>query len=354
MGKRLNITDEERLQRRRAHQREYNKKRNSPVVLIRQSEKEERMRLDAGAEPQPQVNKAKRGKYNKMCHEKMKERRSIINKRYRDKQKLLDKYKQMYGKNLITDLNRHNHLQIKEINGELKAHLTPLGQSLVSAAAAATLFPPFNPNYAYMNLEQQQWQMMYHHHHIYNHSHARHWIYTTTNIIYHTGQFLLGTFNNYYKSSEMAASPLGSTKNVSTPKNDTPDIEPKKPALQTKKKPTTAASPAASNDNVMIVKNEEYGYETDEDDHFFAMRNAKVKKEELSDEDIDDEGKNHQKQYATVPSPVMSASLSKGDFDADTDEDISPDPVHSAQVKEDVYEQDTDDENDGELMSSHF
>ena len=78
-------------------------------------------------------------------------RRSIINKRYRDKQKVLDKYKQMYGKNLITDLNHHNHLEIKEINGELKPHLTPLGQSLVSAAATATvMFPdPFNPNYQY-------------------------------------------------------------------------------------------------------------------------------------------------------------------------------------------------------------
>ena len=84
------------------------------------------------------------------------------------------------------------------------------------------------------------------------------------------------------------------------------------------------------------------------------MRNSKGKKEELSYEDTDDEGNNHHKQYTTVPSPVMSASLSKGDFDADTDDDISPDPVHSAQVKEDVYEQDTDDENDGELMSSHF
>ena len=84
------------------------------------------------------------------------------------------------------------------------------------------------------------------------------------------------------------------------------------------------------------------------------MRNAKVNKEELFDADTDDEGSNHHKQYTTAPSHLMSASLSKGDFDADTDEDISPDPVHSAQVKEDVYEQDTDDETDGEFMSSHF
>ena len=199
-----------------------------------------------------------------------------------------------------------------------------------------------------MNLQHQQRQMIYHHNYIMNRN--RHWLYITTNIIYHTGQFLLGTFNNYYKSSETAASPLGSTKNVSTSKNDTPDIELKKPTLQ-----ATAASPVASNDNVMIVKKEEYGYETDEDDHFFAMRNAKVKKEELFDADTDDEGNNHHKQYTTVPSPVMSASLDEGDFDADTDnDDISPDPVHSSQVKEDVYEQDTDDENDGEFMSSHF
>ena len=166
MGKRLNITDEERLQRRRAHQREYNKERNSPVVLIRQSEKEERMRLDAGAEPQPQVNKAKRGKYNKMCHEKMKERRSIINKRYRDKQKILERYKRMYGENLINDLKHHNHLELKEINGELKPHLTPLGQSLVSAAAAATvMFPPFNPNYQYHQHHGMIYQPYYHHMH---------------------------------------------------------------------------------------------------------------------------------------------------------------------------------------------
>ena len=54
MGKRLNVTDEERLQRRRAHQRKYNKKRNSPAVLMRQSEKDRKKRLAAGAEPQQQ------------------------------------------------------------------------------------------------------------------------------------------------------------------------------------------------------------------------------------------------------------------------------------------------------------
>ena len=55
MGKKLNITDEERLQRRRAHQRKYNKTRNSPAVLMRQSEKDRKRRLAAGAEPQQHI-----------------------------------------------------------------------------------------------------------------------------------------------------------------------------------------------------------------------------------------------------------------------------------------------------------
>ena len=95
-----------------------------------------------------------------------KQRRSITNKRYRDKQKILERYKRMYGKKLINDLKHHNHLELKEINGELKPHLTPLGQSLVSAAAAATvMFPPFNPNYQYHQHNAMIYQPYYHHVH---------------------------------------------------------------------------------------------------------------------------------------------------------------------------------------------
>ena len=170
-------TDEERIAARRAYQKKYNKNRNSPETLLRQSMKESRQRIDAGSKDNhhqlmaiqaaptsgTMINdtntnrtdtprranqntgtdhskKLVDNKSSKECtspiyvkSKSTKSQRQRYSNVYYRKILLLNKYKEVFGVEIVEFLKQHDQLQLMNINGKIVPHLTHTARRMLTA-----------------------------------------------------------------------------------------------------------------------------------------------------------------------------------------------------------------------------